>query len=68
MSDLSLTDAEIIELTHYRRAHEQLRQLREMGIPATRRHDNTVLVLRMHLMHPAAAAPLAAPQRKSART
>ena len=70
MTDLILSDEEIYDITHYRRAHEQLRKLKEMGIPATRLHDNTVRVLRMHLVHPAAnAAALAppAPQRKSAR-
>jgi hypothetical protein len=67
MSALSLTEEEIFELTHYRRAHEQLRKLKEIGIPATRLHDNKVLVLRMHLLHPSAAAAPVAPQRKSAR-
>lgn len=68
MTDLILSDEEIYDITHYRRAHEQLRKLKEMGIPATRLHDNTVRVLRMHLIHPTTtAAPSAAPQRKSAR-
>jgi len=67
MSDLSLTDEEIYELTHYRRAHEQLRKLKEMGVPATRLRDNTVRVLRMHLVHPATMPAAPAPQRKSAR-
>jgi hypothetical protein len=67
MSDLSLTEEEIFELTHYRRAAEQLRKLKEMGVPATRLRDNTVRVLRMHLVHPAAMPAAPAPQRKSAR-
>lgn len=67
MSDLALSDDEIIELTRYRRAAEQLRKLKEMGVPATRLRDNTVRVLRMHLIHPAATAAAPAPQRKSAR-
>ena len=69
MTDLILSSQEIYDITHYRRPFEQLRKLKEMGIPATRLHDNTVRVLRMHLIHPtsvAASAP--APQRKSART
>lgn len=67
MSDLALSEDEIIELTRYRRAAEQLRKLKEMGVPATRLRDNTVRVLRMHLIHPAAMAVAPAPQRKSAR-
>ncbi len=67
MTDLALTEDEIIELTHYRRAAEQLRKLKEMGVPATRLRDNTVRVLRMHLMHPAAMPTPPAPQRKSTR-
>lgn len=48
----TLTPAEIYELTHYRRPKEQLRALTELGIPARRRHDNTICVLRMHLQAP----------------
>lgn len=53
----TLTDAEIYELTHYRRPKEQLRALTELGIPARRRHDNTICVLRMHLQAPAKPEP-----------
>ena len=67
MSDLALSDQEVVELTHYRRAAEQLRVLKEMGVPATRLHDNTVRVLRMHLIHPATMPAAPAPVRKSAR-
>lgn len=67
MSDLALSDQEVVELTHYRRAAEQLRVLKEMGVPATRLHDNTVRVLRMHLTHPASLPAAPAPVRKSAR-
>lgn len=67
MSELALSDQEVIDLTHYRRAAEQLRALRAMGVPATRLHDNTVRVLRMHLIHPATMAAAPAPVRKSAR-
>ncbi len=62
-----LSDAEIIELTHYRRPKEQLRQLAALGVPAHRLRDNTIRVLRMHLQHPAAMAANAPPQRKSAK-
>lgn len=67
MNELALTDQEVIDLTHYRRAAEQLRVLKEMGVPATRLHDNTVRVLRMHLVHPATVPAAPAPVRKSAR-
>ena len=53
----TLTDAEIYELTHYRRPKEQLRALGELGIPARRRHDNTICVLRMHLQAPTKQEP-----------
>lgn len=67
MNELALSDQEVIDLTHYRRAAEQLRALKEMGVPATRLHDNTVRVLRMHLIHPATMPAAPAPVRKSAR-
>ncbi|MFZ4874991.1 DUF4224 domain-containing protein [Janthinobacterium sp. Mn2066] len=67
MNELALSNQEIIDLTHYKRAAEQLRVLKAMGIPATRLHDNTVRVLRMHLMQPAATAPEPRPMRKSER-
>lgn len=69
MTDLILSNQEIYDITHYRRPYEQLRKLKEMGIPATRLHDNMVRVLRMHLIHPTAiAATSPGPQRKSVRT
>jgi hypothetical protein len=43
---LTLTDDELYEITHYRRAAEQIRELAAMGIKARRRHDGTVCVLR----------------------
>ena len=51
MDSLVLSDAEIIELTHYRRAAEQIRALRDMNIIAMRRHDNTICVLRSDVTH-----------------
>lgn len=52
-SKLTLTEAELYDLTHYRRPAEQLRELEYLGIPAKRRrHDNTVCVLRVHLQNP----------------
>lgn len=44
--DLVLSDDEIFKITHRKRAREQLRDLIAFGIPATRRHDNTICVLR----------------------
>lgn len=67
MAELALSDQELFDLTHYRRAAEQLRVLKEMGVPATRLRDNTVRVLRMHLIHPAAMVSAPHPVRKSAR-
>jgi hypothetical protein len=67
MDELILSDEEIYQLTHYRRPALQLRALKLLGIPALRLHDNTVRVLRMHLIHPSAASAAPAPQRKSAR-
>ncbi|MBB3118874.1 DUF4224 domain-containing protein [Pseudoduganella violacea] len=55
----------IYDITHYRRAHEQLRALKELGIPARRRHDNTVCVLRMHTMAPTANLAAPGPTLKS---
>lgn len=62
-----LSSDELFELTRYRRAAEQLRALKELGVPARRMRDNTVRVLRMHLMAPAAVAPTstARPKLKS---
>lgn len=62
-----LSIEEIEELTHYKRATEQLRELDALGIPARRLRDNTVRVLRMHLVHPTTMAANIAPQRKSAK-
>jgi hypothetical protein len=59
-SSLTLTDTELFDLTHYRRPAEQLRELESLGIPAKRRrHDNTVCVLRIHLLNPGMQKPAA---------
>ena len=62
----TLSPDEIYNITHYRRTAEQLRVLARLGIPAERRHDNTVCVLRMHLAAPAAKPVPARPQLKLA--
>nr|WP_198982705.1 DUF4224 domain-containing protein [Herbaspirillum sp. ASV7] len=48
-NSLTLTEEEIFEITGYRRPSAQLRALEEMGIPARRRPDNTVMVLRVYV-------------------
>jgi hypothetical protein len=68
MDNLTLSAGELFELTGYRRASNQLRVLKEMNIPARRRPDNTVTVMRMHCIHPATVRPqINAPQLKSPR-
>jgi hypothetical protein len=61
-----LTPEEIYGITKYKRAAEQLRELARRGIPAQRKRDNTVGVLRMHTM-PGGSAPVAKPELKSSR-
>lgn len=71
--DPTLSPEEIYKITHCKRAKEQLRELARMRIPATRRVDNTVCVLRMYVTSPAALAGGAGqpgtdgPQLKSSR-
>jgi hypothetical protein len=48
----TLSPEEIYNITHYRRPAEQLRALAQLGIPAVRRHDNTICVLRAHVNNP----------------
>jgi len=68
LSDLVLSEDEIFQITHRKRPKEQLRDLIAMGIRATlRQHDNTVCVLRAHLINPAAKGPATEPQLKSSR-
>jgi hypothetical protein len=71
-NDLVLSREEIVEITHRVRPAEQLKALKQMGIPVHhRKHDNTLCVLRMHVTVPAAAAAAQAandePQLKSLR-
>jgi hypothetical protein len=67
MSALTLTQAELIELTHYQRPAHQLRFLKEIGIPAKKRADNTILVFRAHLLTQSANDVSTIPTLKSAR-
>lgn len=70
-TSIALSPDEIYALTHCKRAKEQLRELARMRIPATRRVDNTVCVLRMYVTAPAALvagqAGTDGPQLKSSR-
>jgi hypothetical protein len=66
--DPELSEAEIVRITRYHRPSLQLAILRKMGIPATMRRDNTVLVFRMHTMTPAVmSAANDRPKLKSSR-
>lgn len=68
-NDLVLSREEIVDITHRKRPVEQLRDLLALGIPATRRHDNTICVLRADVTTRRAAANASdvRPQRKSAK-
>lgn len=50
-STLTLSEAEVIDITGKRRQTEQMNVLKALGIPSRRRYDNSVLVLRMHCVH-----------------
>lgn len=52
-SPLELTDTELERITGYRRPSKQMEVLKSLGIPARRRPDNSVLVMRMHCIAPA---------------
>lgn len=52
LDPLILSEKELATITGYARPSNQLRVLQELGIPARRRPDNTVLVMRMHCLHP----------------
>lgn len=65
---IALSDDEIKELTGYARPKYQMRVLAELHIPARKRPDNSVLVLRMHCTTPVAQqAANDVPQLKSSR-
>jgi hypothetical protein len=65
--ELWLSDAELTKLTGYRVPAYQMKVLKSLGIPARRRPDNSVLVMRMHCMHPATLPANDAPKLKSSR-
>jgi hypothetical protein len=47
--DFVLTEEELKEITGYSRPAFQMKCLKNLGIPARRRPDNTLIVLRMDL-------------------
>jgi hypothetical protein len=67
MSTITLTEQEIEEITHYKKPSHQIRSLRELGIKAEKRPDNTVLVFRHHLTQTQAANDAKQPSLKSSR-
>jgi len=54
---LTLTEAEIFEITGYRRPTEQIGWFRRLGVPAARRADGTVSVAREHYLGLAPRSP-----------
>lgn len=62
-NQFELTDAEIIRMTGYRRPGKQIETLKSLGIPALRRQDNTVLVMRVHCIYPVGSPERAANDR-----
>ncbi len=67
MTELALSDKEVHEITGYARPTKQLEVLKSLGVPARRRPDNSVLVLRMHLVHPATVVANPEPKLKPYR-
>lgn len=67
LKDLTLSEAEVKALTGYARPAYQLKVLKGLGIPARKRPDNTVLVLRMHCQYPVQQAANDGPKLKSSR-
>lgn len=65
MTDLVLSDEEIHEMTGYARPSNQLKVLASLGIPARRRPDNSILVLRMHCIHPVTVSQTVEPKLKT---
>lgn len=45
-NDLVLSVGEIVSITHRKRSVEQLHDLAALGMPAMRRHDNPICVMR----------------------
>ncbi|WP_454826086.1 DUF4224 domain-containing protein [Paraburkholderia xenovorans] len=52
---IDLTEEEIVRMTGYRRPGKQIETLKSLGIPARRRPDNSVFVMRVHCLYPVGA-------------
>ena len=63
MSEIALSEDEIIEITRYKRPSLQIQFLKSIGIDARIRRDNTVFVNRFEYM---AAANQKLPKQQSA--
>jgi len=63
--DITLTKDELYKVTGYKVQAHQLRILKELGIPARRRTDNSIAVLRVHCMFPVSSTPSRQPQLRS---
>jgi hypothetical protein len=67
---ITLTAEELVEVTGYQRAAEQLKWFKALGVPAKRRADGTVSVAREHYLSigkPAAAEIDSTPARPRPR-
>lgn len=64
---LHLTEQEIEDMTGYHRPAYQMKVLQGLGIPARKRPDNSVLVLRMDCQHRRAPVANDTPKLKSSR-
>jgi hypothetical protein len=60
---IDLTEEEIVRMTGYRRPGKQMETLKALGIPARRRPDNSVLVMRVHCIYPVGSPERAANDR-----
>lgn len=48
---ITLTEAELFEITRYKRWRNQKRYFDALGVPAVPRPDGTLCVVRAHLLH-----------------
>jgi len=67
MNSITLSQQEIEEITHLKKPAFQVKYLKQIGIKAQVRPDNTVLVMRHHLAHAANDSAAPQPTLKSSR-
>ena len=68
MADITLDEFELYKITGYKAKSRQLRELKELGIPAKIRTDGTVRVLRSHVVNcPVQPVNIQRPLLKSSR-